>query len=78
MQDDEEREAALDALERALLPATLAERECCPTCDRWLNDHSGKWCACPTCGKPFEPDHHCKAGDYVPFENDQLNGKLPF
>jgi hypothetical protein len=43
-----------------------------------VNDHSGKWCACPTCGKPFEPDHHCKAGDYVPFEKDQLNGKIPF
>ena len=29
-----EREAALDALEKAMLPATLAERERCPTCDK--------------------------------------------
>jgi hypothetical protein len=32
--DNEEREGALDALEKAMLPATLAEREGCPTCGK--------------------------------------------
>ena len=75
---DKEIEAALDALEKAMLPAALAERERCPTCGAWMDNHGGKWCACRTCGKPFEPEHHCKAGDYVPFEADRLNGKIPF
>ena len=66
VQDDEERERALDALEKALRPATLAERERCPTCGNWLDDHGAKWCACPTCKKPFEPAHGCKPGHYGP------------
>jgi hypothetical protein len=67
MSGDEEREAALDALEKAMLRATLAERERCPICGHWLDDHGGKWCSCPTCGKRYEPVHGCKSGDYAPF-----------
>jgi predicted amidophosphoribosyltransferase len=76
--DNEETEAALDALEKATLPATLAQRERCPTCGGWLDDHGGKWCACPACGKPFEPAHGCKAADYVWIDDDPINGKIPF
>jgi hypothetical protein len=72
--DNDETEAALDALEKAMLPATLAERERCPTCGKWLDDHGGKWCACPTCKKPFEPAHGCKAGDYPEERDTVLNG----
>ena len=39
----------MDALEKAMLPATLAERELCPTRGNWLDDHGRKWCARPTC-----------------------------
>jgi hypothetical protein len=65
--DSKEIEAELDALEKAMLPAALAERRRCPACGKWLDEHGGVWCACPTCEKPFEPAHGCKAGDYVPF-----------
>src|ERR1700685_275098 len=40
--ENRETEAALDALEKAMLPATLAERERRPTCGDWLDDHGGK------------------------------------
>ena len=34
----------------------------CPACRKPLKEHGGKWCACPTCNKPFGPDHNCKTG----------------
>jgi nitrous oxide reductase accessory protein NosL len=73
-----EVEAELDTLEAAMLPAALAERERCRVCGKNYDEHSGAWCACPTCEKPFEPRHGCEAGDYVPFSAERPDGRIPF
>jgi hypothetical protein len=81
--DIKEVEAELDGLKAAMLPAAIAEREHperghCPTCARRFYEHGGAWCACPTCDKPLEPGHGCKADDYVELSDEHPEGKIPF